>query len=64
MATILEFRRPERQQCRDRKAAPQDHSAEIVIFPGVRIERQKAAASDVAPASSAGGTGTGSVRRD
>lgn len=44
MGTIIEFRRPETARgvppaepdCGD---APAGHSAEIIIFPGVRIER-------------------------
>lgn len=45
MGNILEFRRPEEQA--DRIARPVEGSlGEIIIFPGVRIERYRRVASD------------------
>lgn len=38
MATILEFRQPSQDDGKARVLVP-GHTAEIVIFPGVRIER-------------------------
>lgn len=38
MATILEFRQPSQDDGKERVFVP-GHTAEIVIFPGVRIER-------------------------
>lgn len=45
MVRILEFRRPApagpaRETGGPAEALPESHSAEIIIFPGVRIERQ------------------------
>ena len=51
MVKILEFRRlegtePARETDGQKGDLPEGHSAEIVIFPGVRIERQSALESD------------------
>ncbi len=46
MGTILEFRRSE--AAADRTARPVEGSlGEIIIFPGVRIERHREASSDL-----------------
>lgn len=46
MGTILEFRRSE--QAADRAAGPAEGSlGEIIIFPGVRIERYRQASDDM-----------------
>jgi hypothetical protein len=46
MGTILEFRRSE--QAADRTARPVEGSlGEIIIFPGVRIERYRQASDDM-----------------
>lgn len=46
MGTILQFRQPDQieQTVNDIQTSlkqPKDHSAEIIIFPGVRIERHE-----------------------
>ncbi len=50
MATIVEFRQPETQKGSDASSAakkrPRGPSAEIIIFPGVRIERPAEPATD------------------
>lgn len=48
MATILEFRRPEAEDAR-KETQPSGALGEIVIFPGVRIERHEPAPSPVQP---------------
>ncbi|HEU4476650.1 MAG TPA: hypothetical protein VFR71_08160 [Methyloceanibacter sp.] len=45
MGIILEFRRPEQQASRIARPV-EDSLGEIVIFPGVRIERYRHALSD------------------
>ncbi len=67
MATILEFCRPERAECSEKKAVSADcnsGSAEIVIFPGVRIERRATAPIEAPFASTAGRQGRGKAHRD
>lgn len=51
MVTILEFRRPEssdpgQQAESEAPAFAEGHTAEVIIFPGVRIERQSPEGSD------------------
>ena len=69
MVTILEFRRPEGlanepQQKPD--ADGQHRTAEIIIFPGVRIERAPAqtAVEDAQSRPSAKGSGRGTARQE
>ncbi len=67
MATILEFCRPERAESSEKKAVSADcntGSAEIVIFPGVRIERRAAAPIETPFASTASHQGRGKAQRD
>lgn len=67
MATILEFCRPERAENSDKKAVAADSntgSAEIVIFPGVRIERRATVPIDTPFVSTASRQGRGKAHRD
>ena len=68
MATILEFCRPD-----DASQAPRadcgsdehtDQSADIIIFPGVRIERRGGDAADEKQPAAASGRKSETVRRD
>ena len=68
MATILEFCRPD-----DTSQAPKadcgsdentDQAADIIIFPGVRIERQNGDAASQEQPAAASGRQTETVRRD
>ncbi len=69
MVRILEFRRPADSnpaQRTDGKSddLPKGHSAEIVIFPGVRIERRSKSSSDGNLPNRAAKRARGPSRRD
>ena len=69
MVRILEFQRPEESnpaQTTGGKSRdlPKGHSAEIVIFPGVRIERRANSSDDGDPPTRAAKRARGPSRRD
>lgn len=69
MVRILEFQRPEESNPTQRadgrlEDLPKGHSAEIVIFPGVRIERRSKSSGDGDISTRAAKRARGPSRRD